>query len=445
MSKKIITEKQRNLIINSNTAKTSFLELYNFLIEHSEVTREDLTIYPQLKNLQSYFDDLLNDCREEWEVLITQPTNNLGSNFMDSKVVCDLCGYKYLKIENNIQNKITKKKLVVGTECIKEFGETVQGMIKLAQRDGKRASNRLLLENTIPGIRKFVENSSSYTNTLDIIISENLEAKWRVVFNEIKKEYELFINSKSKDISKLLSSWNEKNLLVIEINRFIDNHKGKKFIANRKLLEWLLLNNKQEEIRMIRKNLGYVDWSISHRIYEPAFMRYILNELQRHFAGLNIEILNVDVSKLSVELLFKESSKTIKATIRYKDLILNYGGFVFGKTLDEGFREIYESSSISDTNSQDKILDLIVKEKLPYKLLNTYKAENEILYKGNDGYYLLNFSNLIMDLKKYYFSNEKIKGEISNVFHNNTIRVMNEKEYTNFKQMKEFSSDLKIR
>ncbi|OMP67044.1 hypothetical protein [Domibacillus epiphyticus] len=442
MNKVLVTEKQRNLILNSEAAKTSFENLYAFLIEHQEIKYEDLQKYSELNNLSSYYDELINACRSEWEIAKIQPSKDLGENFREYKRICSLCGYKYLKIENRIQNKINKKTLVIGTECVKEFGESINAMVMLAQRDSKRATNRYVLENEIPGIRKFVESSSKFVDTLDLIIPIHLEQKWRKISEEINKAYNNYIDEKNKNISILMEYWKKKELIIQDIEKFINDNRNKKNIADRTILEWLLSNNKHSEIRMIRENLGIINWAIAHRIYEPNLMESLLRELYKHFIEMGIEISTFNPKQRLVNLKFSKKNRFLTASIIYEELILNHGGFIFEESIEDTFEDIYDNCDVVERDSQNKLIDLIRKTKSNYKLLKKYRADNEILFIKENEYFLVNFKKLIHDLKKLYFRDETSLKEVYYALEKNIIKTMNKKEHENYKQSKELASKL---
>lgn len=446
MTKVLITEKQRKLIISSESAKEgSFINLYEFLLSHSEVTSEDVSKYGQLKNLTSYYDNLLNACRAEWEIYKSNPTNTLKGNFRDFKVICDLCGYKYLKIENRIQNKLNEKILVIGSECATEFGESVQGMIKWAQREAMKASKKKFLEDEMPGIRSFIENDSRYLNSLEIIVSEQLERRWRKKFDEIEKEYFNFIDGKNREFEEIQVLWGEKDSLITEIDLFIDANKNKKYIANKTIFDWLLSNNKHVEIKMIRENSGVINWAIAHRVYEPDLMKTVLIELNKDFIKMNMEILNLNEKQRSVALVFRKNNESIKASIGYAELILNHGGFAFNESIEDDFEDIYNNCKIIEVESQDKVIDIMRHGDYGYQFYKVYRSDNEILFTKDKSYILADLKKLLNDLKKYYFISDYSSSDILHALEKNVKRTMDERDYVNFKQAKELSSELRIR
>lgn len=439
----IITKKQRNLILSSEAAKEEFSDLFLFLKENEILESKHIDANPALSNVASYYDDLLDACRAEWKVAESQPMLDLGENYRKHKVTCDLCGKKPLRYKNHIYNAANKIRFTIGSECAKEFGEEIRGLLIYARQKANEASNRLKLEEKVPGIRKFVENGSLYLNSMDMVVAHNLERSWQKVHGDLKKDYYLFVDGKKDTRRNLVLLWEKKESLLEEIDLFVRENKDKKFAANKEVSKWLYQNHQSEAIKAIRKDNGIVTWKTAHRIFEPNFMRMILSELNKNLKPIGISALSLNIGQRTVSLKFEKNKKILQGFIGYKDLILDHGGSIFEKGKSPVFFEILNDCEINEINSQRDLIDLISIQKPEYHLVGTFKVANELVFlDSKERYYLIQLSELLKKLKNVYFNDTYSIEDIDKFLERSTKKVMNYNEYENFKQAKELSSEL---
>lgn len=438
MSKTLITEKQRKLILESETAKKSFKELYGVLLNINKLTYDDIRKNPALGNLASYYKELLNSCIAEWEVPNTKATNDLGANFRKHKRVCDLCNYKYLRIENIIINKITKKRLIIGSECAKEFGSDIVRHLEESRKYEKRARNIMYIEEKVPGISSFFESYRSYIESLEIMIPQTLCSKWEEVLYAIYDAYKKMRDSeghiKARDIEEAKKLWEKKEALIKEIDSFILSHKNNKYIAKKSVFDWLKKQGNQMVIDRIREDGGYIQWFSAHRIYEENLMKEILTDLGKPLKELGVGVNSFHKGTRRVNLNFTQSRKSIVGTIKYKDLILECGGVLFGKKMECSFDHLYSLCYIEDWSSVEKVLSLT--RNSDYRLSQKYMGDNELIFIGKNKYILINLDRAIKELKKYYFTNTLSIDQANRIIERLSQNVMSENEFKLYEEIK---------
>lgn len=446
LSKVVISYKQRNLLINSESSKQeSFKHLYEYLQINKDIKRDVLEVNPQLNNIFTFIDDLLAESRLEWEMSKTKPYTDLGNHYLELKRECELCGKKNIKYENRIQNMSNNTVLVVGSECVKEFGDDIHIHMLEIQKNSKRAARRLFLEEQIPGIRDFVE-FKGFINSYEIIIPKRLELRFKNIHTVIREAYNDFISDKKKDYTVISKKWIEKDRLILEIEKHVEKNKNIKFVATKVTLDWMLKNNKNHEIQLIRENEGFIKWRTIHRVFEPEFMKKTLQEMYPYLEKIDIEMQTLDQKQRIVILKFTRNRKFLLASTKYESLLLNYGGVLFEEKVDDfSFEKIFTGCEVTDSISRNKVLELVKKLNLDFQYLMTYNSDNQIIFKQEDQYILVKLIDLTSDLKKHYFSDTYDAIEINSAIEKNITKKMNEKEFENFKQVKEISAELKIK
>lgn len=449
MSKELISKKLRNLLLNSETIKKDiFSKLYNHLQINEVITFHDLKNNESLNDLTTYLDDLISACRSEWKPSASQPVQDLGLSYKEHRIKCDLCGYKYLKIKNQIVNQLNGKTLSIGSECVKEFGEEIRGLIDKVTIDTRKAEKRLLLEKHIPGIRIFIE-STNLVNSFDMIIPLNLSNKLINITLDIKKTYEEFISEKSitkvDQIDLVREKWEIKDSIIEVINSFVDENKFKQFAASFTVKNWILSNNNLTLTKQIREDNGFINWRSIHKVYEENFMRSVLQELNKYLNNENVYIESLNPVNRRVNLKFSKNNKILHGNISYQDLLLNIGGLLYKEpNVDATFKELVDMVKIS-IDSGNLLVNFILNKLYNESFIQEYQSGDELILKHKEVYIQISTSRLINDMK-YLYLEANIKNDfLVNWINKHKIKIMSLKEFENYKQLKDLSSELKIK
>ncbi|BDH63593.1 hypothetical protein CD30_15270 [Ureibacillus massiliensis 4400831 = CIP 108448 = CCUG 49529] len=446
MSKDLISKKLRNLLLNSETIKKgTFNKLYNYLQKNELITFDEIKEYQDLNDLTTYIDDLINACRSEWKPSDTQPVQDLGLSYKDQKIECNLCGYKYLKLKNKIVNQINGKVLVVGSECVKEFGEEVKGLIEKVNRDTRRAERRVLLENHIPGIRAFVE-TTNLVNSFDMIIPLNLSVKLSEITSDIKNNYEEFISEKFNHLDLIEAKWEIKEHIIEAIKSFVNENKQEKFAASFAIKNWILKNNSSTLTKQIREDNGFIKWRTIHKIYEERFMRSVLQQLNVYLKKENILIESLNPSNRIVKIRFSKKNKILHGNISYQDFLLNIGGLLYNETdINATFKDLIDMVKIPLSDSGNLIVNFVLGKLRNVNTNLVYRSGDELILKHKDEYIRISALKLINDVKSLYFEDNISNDYFVNWIATHKIKIMSLKEFKNYKQAKELASELKIK
>lgn len=419
----------------SETIKSEeFEDLYSFLRKNEKIRHEDIKKVPQLKNLNAYIDELLKECQLEWVPDRSQPVKDLGENYHLLSRCCELCGKRPIRYENTIVNQVNLKRIVVGTECVKEFSDETQ----LRIQNSRKAAKRLYLEKKIPGLRLYIEYGREYPRSLDMIIPLELEEKWLELHLEISQDYQHFLDEKITRDSAIQKKWKTKLHLEEELNRYVDVNKHKKHASNQEIYQWLKKNNNHDVIKMIQEDNGFIQWRTIHRIYERNLMRKTIMDLDEKVARFNIRILSLikNSNKVLVEF-YGKYNRRLRGTINYKNLLLELGGLLFAQPIDDSDVEIVIKESKITEDCQGRLLMFITKKIKGLELIDDYHIEGEVAYKQSRKYYVVNRDSLINQLKIPYLKD--LEMNYMDIFSTNTIKELTQDE---FREHIEFKRDI---
>lgn len=444
---KIITEKQRELLLLSEGIKRDdFYNLYLYLKNNTSITLNDINLNNEIKDLPSYIDNLLIACQREWKIDENKPYNDLGPNFKNIRRSCDLCGNKPLRHEHRIINIFNGKKLVIGSECAKEFGEEVVGTLEWAKKESEKAVKRKELEITIPGIRKFVDSSNNFTRDLPIILPKQLHDKWENQRINVTRYYNEFVEGKNRDTKQIEKEWINLENIRKAIDRHIDESMNKRYIGRQEIMSWLIENRKIDVLEMIRKDGGYITWATLHRIYEKNFMKNSLNELKEHLLKIGVKYINFNPNTRIVILDFYLDNRSLTTSLPYDILMLNYGGVLFNEVIDDfEFHNILNETKVVGKESIAKVLSLISNNSLEYVLTDRFLDDEEAIFLSENNYYLINVNTLVNSCKALYFSRKVSNSDIDKYILYSQKRIMNKTEYSIYKDVKKETRKLKIK
>lgn len=443
MVKVYVSKKQRNLLIRSATIKQKeFSELYQYLKYHEIITFNDLKKNQKLENLTSYFDELLKTSQSEWFPSPTKPIFDAGPDYRKLKIECDLCGHKYLKLQHRIINYLTKKQMVIGSECIKEFGERLIGSFGSDPKDIRRAANRKFLEEKFPGIRKYIESNKEIHN-YGMVIPMNLVIKWREWKEQLYKAYNNYISEKEKNFSSVEGQWIIKEKIEEEINQYVQQNKNKPYAVTTELQQWILQYQSDEFMRQLQRDGGYMTSKTIVLIHEPQLMEENIRCISECLVNLGIHIKKFNNETKRVNLIFKKNKRSLSGEIRYHNLMQYTAGLLFHEAVPKGnFTDLLDIAVINGRNSIAFMTDWITTnlKKKGFKLEKEF--EDDIVFILNEQYYRFNKKEAAQQYKHLYFEQKNVVNQLYNWIISDTSKIMTKQQYTNYRQLKKISNHI---
>jgi hypothetical protein len=420
MAKVFISKKQRNLLLNSSIiSKKEFLDIKLFLEKNEKITFDLLKDSPNGQALQAVLPNLLPVAQSEWIEDQESPVIDLGDNYKTIGQSCSLCGKRPIRWKCPIKNQYNGVTLIVGSECAKEFGELMQLRFKHYLKEAERASKIKSLNERFPNISKIIENWDKKLDDYPIVISEELDTKWKELGQQLTEIYLNFLNGKGKkstytNISRLLE---KRDRLLIEIEDFVKTNQSRPFSASQQLSKWLIANQKKSVLEMIKKDNGLITWKTAHRITEKSFMSDLAKKFNVHLKpiGLRIEGLN-NTGKIDyIFSLLDYKLKDLKFTYDYSEFVLNYGGLVFEEELDIPIRlyDLFTNGKLYGRISHETVLGKISEFITAYRLVFKSFSDNEVIFESNGEYFLIPYREITEKFKLLMLHQDISKHEIS--------------------------------
>lgn len=280
--------KNRSILAYSETSKEyNFLyKLVNDYIDSpAEKIDEVLNDLPEeeIIIINDMLSGILNLCREEWkgdesylnpiEIIIDE----------DKRIPCSLCDYPKTKEVYYIKNKISKRKMNVGSTCIEEFANIslAEGKTKkqLKQEAEKNSQLKILILE-FPGIEKKIETWFDDLNKFDILIPYEFERPYTDLGTRLKNIYNDFIDKKVEkevftEIADILMKRDE---LKGDMLQYSNDNLTKEFVASREIVSWLERNKDVETIEAL-KETGFVSYATAPKIHEENFLNLIIDKM----------------------------------------------------------------------------------------------------------------------------------------------------------------------
>ncbi|KZE66780.1 hypothetical protein AWM68_20285 [Fictibacillus phosphorivorans] len=434
MGKVFISKKQRKLLLSSSVInQNDFLEIKLLLEKYEILTFDALSNEEKGQTYQAVLPNLLGVAQSEWEEDGTTPVIDLGENYKSIGQACSLCGKKPLRWKCPIKNQYTKQTLVVGSECSKEFGEEMKIRFKHYMKEAAKAAKIKELNDKFPGISKVVEMWSSKLGEYPIIISEELDSRWRILGDKLTKIFNNFIDGKMKKspILTIESLLLKRECLLKEIEIFIEMNRKKSFIAQSDLAKWLRTNGKQDVIETIKKDGGFIKWRTAHRITEANFMRDLAIKFNTVLKNIGLKIEGTGSTKAEYIFKFTDAPlSSLEFSYQYSEFVLNYGGLIFEENLDIpiNIREVFDKGTLRGLHTHEKIVLELVKRIKDSSLVYKSLPYNELIFNFNNEYFLVEYKSFAERYKRIIFGDDIKSEEIINHI-NLSSRKMNKQSY----------------
>ncbi|MEG2909897.1 MAG: hypothetical protein RR945_11790 [Erysipelotrichaceae bacterium] len=412
MTNKFVIEKREASIFVKSTNSKNYPEIVKILKENKRypyLTEKELkTLSKENKEIMvRRFGQLFKLSAKEWELM------KVGEENKDNKLECQLCGTKRLRWISRIKNIKTQEILVVGSECIKYYGEfrgSNGESFEDMEHENNTIKNEQLLEEHSSGMIKDIDRFKNIQNER-IIIPDYLTRK----YDSLKKE--LIDNSKHL---------NCKNLSELRIKKFVNLHGRVKgflvefdeylssnniFTITDDIANWL--TSQPEYDYELRRQLcvdGEVTEKTIDSIKEPNFMKGIIPSFDKLFQ--NGDIIRLNKFENTTFAIVHKSRPDIVLNIKMAPFINQYKDYLFhDKLLVIDIKFWINNCVINDQISMQKSLDFIMTSEFKslYELEDVNYRDNELAFKcvENKKIYVVEYEKLINKFKETIFANGK--------------------------------------
>lgn len=386
----ILERKNRALIANSESSRKDFQFLYKFCSDSLDKDAKQIDdiigkfSQKEIIILNDMFQGILNLCRDEW-IGDINPVEKIDNP--EHRKHCSLCNQPNNKWVYNIVNKISGKKMNVGSTCIDQFpnitlkvGKTKSQLIKEAKK--KVRLQKIILK--IPGLERTILEWKNILDNFDILIPLELETPYIKMGEELTELFEDYLVEK-KDISiieEIEDILRQREIMVQQMEKYTDTNIDKKYVATREIVNWLK-RKKQFDVIDKLKETGFVTEETASHIQEKHFIEKFTLDINSfsEAQSLNIKIIKTDdENNFIIEPLIKFDFKMICSIEKFLEY---FSGIVFrGESkIQFNLLNIFKACDVTDKQS----IRLIISE-LKY-LTRSRKYSISVYTYSDDDYY----------------------------------------------------------
>ncbi|MCM3767827.1 hypothetical protein [Neobacillus niacini] len=229
-NKLFLNQKDRTLLLISEITK-DYDWFYQLLRENKRVTEELIEELP--KKQKDFIQDILplvkQNATNEWKES-TQPMLDSGEN-REKWLKCRLCNTPTRYI-HYIVNRKTRETINVGSECVKEYAFNDKD-INESRREAIEIRRLILLNESVKGINKIVENWKIDLEKYPVLIPSNLANKYLNIGLELSDLFDHFIKGKFKEntVERILHLVEKGKLEKEKFEVYINNQENNLFLA----------------------------------------------------------------------------------------------------------------------------------------------------------------------------------------------------------------------
>lgn len=424
MAELIATQKEINLLLGSRIIE-DYPVLKHFIKNTPNLTKDKLYTLSQKEQL--FFNDIYPKVRNE---VINEWVVDKGSvdYVEENNVSCELCGHRPIKNICVIENAFTKKRLKVGTECVKYFGIGKDLDLNKLSKEVKRIRLLENLNSTFPGISSIIDNWWNLIDRQDMIIKYEIKKNYIKLGDKINELYNEYCDDKTNNANRI-NIINEIDLLlkdaIIEkenIEKYVNQTKDNLLAPKKIYFRDISAQYKNNAIKMVEEDgliMSRTLWRINNLDFSNSLIESINSELNK--INFNIENTAVLNGKIGYFIIYKNLKK-FKLFCTYNDFCSNCYSIITGE--DRGnkvdFDLLINISEIADEKSLERAVYAIF-NMIKGSYFSVYYTDydyNEIIVNNNNLYYKLDMKKFINSFKKEILigSNEfgeKVLGWIS--------------------------------
>ena len=398
--KKLVTDKQRVLLIYSEAAKR-YVRFYELLKSGTQITDDNISTFDEETQTVSKFmvSKLVEEARNEWirEVKYKEYPKS-------AKMKCSICNTS-IQYVFFITNSLTGEQLQVGRECVKQFVDATH--LRLAERNHRA----YIINREFPGIENTI-NDWNKAIVREIVVPSKIEMPYSHLGTRLRSIYNDFLDGSIDEASyeatyeAIRDILNSRQKILAEIDRYISSNRELEWVATRKMIDWLTNARDNNTINAIRHS-GFISKEIAGLIAEDEFMAWVSKRVNGLLAGSGLVLQPVPNERAYT--FFAEPLKGAQLKVPHSELFKELGDKIWNQTGIE-CREIIELSKPGNNSAYEIIMQAIA-EKIKNTGLRYYDSNLEfddaIFYDPLlNNYYKVAFRNFINKFTSTVYSKD---------------------------------------
>lgn len=392
---KLITAKQRNLLINSticdeNTDLKNVLSKYEKGLTINQIEKIKCEIGELYYKLSSkeIIKNMLDDAGQEW--IQEKPVGIVEQ-------ACDLCKNAKSKEKFIIRNRVNNKKLLVGSSCIEKFseikrtirGEKLSDIIKLNGAKFYIYERLAKFNKMYEGGKEIIDNWGIFYNDFDIVFPYEIENEFEKLNKKARKFYKDYKNAviPEDDLIKFEYYIKDFEYLKRKILNFKEENKENKFLCTKEIAEELKERQLNKVLEKIKNNNSIIEaWQIKY-IGNTNFIKQFYSDIEEYLKENKVKLLEIKNKKIIGEINSTEFNNLkieMNTSLFAKDF-----DYLINKEKVKGNKDFISNSSIVKEKSNIfRFVHIIARSMRRYKYYvdiddDMYEFGYLKIYRGN--------------------------------------------------------------
>lgn len=405
----LVTKRDRNLLLGSR-----IISEYPVLVKFIKTTPnlQDTELHLLDEETKRFFKNIyrkvLNQASKEWVVDL-----NSVEYFSGDTMRCQLCGHRPIKNICVIENVYTKKRLKIGTECVKHFGISKDADIDKLIEKSKRIKRLEELDRAFPGIEREINEWELFIDKQPILVKKDVKEKYLELKKQVEEKLNSYIdpNTSEKQQRKLIKEIGQlrknKRKEMQKIKDYVREYKDNPLAPSKQLIQKLKSKGLIKVIDMLEED-GIIRHRTLFRIKDEEFSKSLVKSYNMKLKNLDCVIEKVVFKgDLGYQYIYKKKPN-IKLFCKHSDLCMCYYNFITGDEGDDiNFEGHLKISEIYDEGSVENFLFELfnqIKQK-DYVIDSIFYEYNDFFIYDvkNDLYYILRLDTFINDLLLDFF------------------------------------------
>lgn len=439
----LLLQKERMVLKDSKILKEHKI-LQEFLKKTPNLKKRQLSELPkeQVNFMKYILPKVLREAHKEWVV-----DKSSIEYTMENHMKCELCGHRPIKKVCIIENKFTKTRLRIGTECVTNFGDQKDIDIDYLIEESKKIQFLDMINRAYPGIERIIADWDYFINKQEILVKNELTKDYWKYGEDAKNLLEEYTNTKTlinrrKKILKEIGIILEKKDKEMEkIEKYVSLNKSNLLIPKRDLVNKIQISGQWKTLDMLRED-GIIRHRTLYRINDEEFSKSLVKKINNEMKNIKCKVTSVIKDKKVAYIYNYQGKSLIKLLCSHEDFFFSFYNFITG---DEGdnlnLKDLINMSKVySEESIENFLYDLFsIVEKDGFRLGEIYNQYNDFyLYdKSNKKYYKFNLTHILEKFKLDLFLGDKnIRQKLLDEIKDSSNKIISVEDYKDIKDIR---------
>lgn len=339
----LISTAEKNLILNSSICVKDN-ELKKILLSfHKSISCRDLDYIKNI-NVRAYQIIKGKESREE---LIEKSSKEWRNEkpIGQKKQPCELCENAKSELKYVILNTVTKKRLEVGSSCIRKFpgmrekyhGESTITIDKWLKDSPERINRLGKFADRFNGGKDIFQLWKINYDAFSIEFPNDYDEQFSRIKSGANRIYLDYINGKisENELCKFQYYVDEFDYFYKKCKRFYDENKCDKYICTKDIARFLKKKNLNKTLSTIKDRECKIPKGLANSIAEIGFIKRFEKEIKIEFNKFDIKLVKIDSEFLEFAYKYK-TFKALEFVIAPYKFTQLHSGIFYGENILEG-------------------------------------------------------------------------------------------------------------